>query len=118
MFYVPKSYVLCFIRISSIKTKARLHHNCLKMPVNLNQYRETTGIFNASIIMIKIKSRSISRLHYFRNTNQVSINIRFFLVLLFSLLLHYFSQKNPKSHSSVPVYLFAHYTEQFSGCAS
>ena len=28
MFYIPKSYVLCFIRISSIKTKARLHHGC------------------------------------------------------------------------------------------
>ena len=28
LFYIPKSYVLCFIRISSIKTKARLHHDC------------------------------------------------------------------------------------------
>ena len=28
MFYIPKSCVLCFIRISSIKTKARLHHDC------------------------------------------------------------------------------------------
>ena len=28
MFYVPKSYVLRFNRISSIKTKARLHHEC------------------------------------------------------------------------------------------
>ena len=26
MFYIPKSYVICFIRISSIKTKVRLHH--------------------------------------------------------------------------------------------
>ena len=28
VFYIPKSYVLCFIRITSIKTKARLHHDC------------------------------------------------------------------------------------------
>ena len=55
----------------------------LKMPVNLNQYRGTIGVFNASIILIKIKNRPISRLYYFCNTNQISINIYFFLVLLF-----------------------------------
>ena len=63
------------------------------MPVNLNQYRGTIGVFNASISLIKIKNRPISRLYYFCNTNQIYINIYFFLVLLFSVLLYYFRQK-------------------------
>ena len=76
----------------------------LKEPVNLNQYWGTIGVLNASIILIKIKNRPISRLYYFCNTNQVYINIYFFLVLLLlSVLLYYFRQKNPKSHSSVLV---------------
>ena len=45
------------------------------MPVNLNQYRGTIGVFNANIIMIKIRNRAISRLYFFCNTDQVSINI-------------------------------------------
>ena len=42
------------------------------MPVNLAQYRVIIGTFNASIIMIKIKNRPISRLYYICNTNQLS----------------------------------------------
>ena len=68
----------------------------LKMPVNVNQYRGTIGVFNASVIMIEIKNRPISRLYYFCNTNQVSKNIYFFLVLFFYALLHYFRQKESK----------------------
>ena len=68
----------------------------LKMPINLNQYRGTIGVFNASISLIKIKNRPISPLYYFCNTNQIYINIYFFLVLLFSILLYYFVQKKSK----------------------
>ena len=68
----------------------------LKMPVNLNQCRERIEVFNASIILIKIKNRPISRLYYFCNTNQVYINICFFLVLLFSVLYYYFREKKSK----------------------
>ena len=76
----------------------------LKMSVNLSQYRGIIGLFNvSSIIMIKFKNRTVSRLYYLCNTNQVSKNIYFFVVLLFSVLLYYFRQKNPKSHSPVPV---------------
>ena len=45
--------------------------------------------------MIKIKNRPISTLYYFHNTNQASTHIYFFLVL-FSVLLYYFRQKNYK----------------------
>ena len=68
----------------------------LKMPVNLSQYKGTIGVFNASIIFIKIKNRPISILYYFCNTNQVSINTYIFLVLLFSILSYYFCQKKSK----------------------
>ena len=68
----------------------------LKMPVNLNQYRGTIRVFNASIILIKIKNRPISRFYYFCNTSQASINIYCFLVLLFSVLLYHFRQKKSK----------------------
>ena len=50
----------------------------LKMPINLTQYRGTTGVFNASIIMIKIKNRPRSRLYYFCKTEQVSKIFNFF----------------------------------------
>ena len=86
-----------------IAHKGAMFFFSLKMSVNLNQYWGTIGLFNASIIMIKFKKRTISRLYYFCNTNQVSKNIYFFLVLLFSVLLYYFRHKNPISHSFVPV---------------
>ena len=73
----------------------------LKMPVNLNQYRGTVGVFNDSIILIKIKNRPISRPYYFCKTNQVSINIYFCLVLLFSVLVYYFRKKKKKSKISL-----------------
>ena len=110
-FYVLHSKILCYVSL-------KLIFFSLKMLVKLTQYRGTIGVFNASIIMIKIKNRPISRLYYFRNTNQVSKNIYFFLVLLFSVSLYYFRQNPPKSRSSVLVYVFVHYTVQFSGCAS
>ena len=84
-------YVLCFIRIPSLKSKA--------------SYR--IGKCNARTIMIKIKSRPISTFYYLCNTNQISINIYnmyFFLLLLFFVLLYYFRLKNPKFYSSVLVY--------------
>ena len=68
----------------------------LKMPVNLSQCWGTIGVFNASITMIKIKNRPISRLYFFCNTNQGSINIYFFLVLFLSVLLYYFHKNKPK----------------------
>ena len=48
------------------------YFSSLKLPVNLAQYRVIIGTFNASIIMIKIKNRPISRLYYICNTNQLS----------------------------------------------
>ena len=71
------------------------------MLVNVTQYWGTIEVFNARIIMIKIKNRPISRLYYFCNINQISINICFFLAMLFFVLLYYFCKK-----------------VQFSGCAS
>ena len=83
-----------------------------------NSESKPIGAFNASIIMIKIKNRPISRLYNFCKTNQVSKDMYFFLVLLFSVYYVISAKKNPKSHSSVRVYFFAHYIAQFSGCAS
>lgn len=68
----------------------------LKIPVKPNQYWGTTAVFNASIIMIKIMNRPISRLYYFHNTNQISSIAIFYL--------YYFHKKDPKSHSSVRVF--------------
>ena len=68
----------------------------LKIPVNLSQYKGTIGVFNASIIFIKIKNRPISILYYFCNTNQVSINTYIFPVLLFFISSYYFCQKKSK----------------------
>ena len=44
----------------------------LKMPVHLNQYRGTIGVFNVSIILIKIKNRPISRLYFFCNKPNIN----------------------------------------------
>ena len=68
----------------------------LKIPVKPNQYWGTTAVFNASIIMIKIMNRPISRLYYFHNTNQISSIAIFYL--------YYFRQKDPKSHQYVRVF--------------
>ena len=67
------------------------------MPVNLTQYQGEIGVFNVSIITIKIKHRPISRRCYFCNTNQVYRNIYFFLYCY--LLFYYITsiKKNPQN---------------------
>ena len=67
------------------------------------------GAFKASVIMIKIKNRTISTLYYFCNTNQNIQKHLLILMLLFSVLLHCFCQKKIKN---------AHYIVLLSGCAS
>ena len=75
---------------------------------------DTIGVFNARIILIKIKIIiKISRLYYFCNTSQVSKNnLLFSSIAIFFLLL--FPLNNPKSRDLY----FGHYIVQFSGCAS
>ena len=75
---------------------------------------DTIGVFNARIILIKIKIIiKISRIYYFCNTSQVSKNnLLFSSIAIFFLLL--FPLNNPKSRDLY----FAHYIVQFSGCAS
>ena len=66
LFYISKSYALCFIRVSSIKTKTRFHLDTHQGAIFFR------GQFDAIIIIIKIQNRPISTLYYFYNTNQHS----------------------------------------------
>ena len=68
----------------------------LRMPVNLTQYQGEIGVFNVSIITIKIKHRPISRRCYFCNTNQVYRNIYFFCIATFCFIILLPSKKPPK----------------------
>ena len=75
IYYVSLEFLALKLKHGSTMIAHKGMFFSLKKPLNINQYRGTIGVFNASIIMIKIKNRPISRLYYFCNTNQVSINI-------------------------------------------
>ena len=72
------------------------------MPVNLTQYQGEIGVFNVSIITIKIKHRPISRRCYFCNTNQVYRNIYFFLYCY--LLFYYITSIKKTPQNLTPLY--------------
>ena len=101
--YVLHTKKLCYVSLQFPALKLRQDCNLivhkgamffyLMMPVNLTEYRRPIKVFNASIIMTKIKNKPISRRYYFCNTNQVSKNNYFFTVLPFSVSLFYFRQK-------------------------
>ena len=101
--YVLHTKKLCYVSLQFPALKLRqdftlIAHKgamffSLMMPVNLTQYRGPIKVFNASIIMTKIKNKPLSRRYYFCSTNQVSKNNYFFIVLPFSVSLFYFRQK-------------------------